>query len=81
MLWSKQYYLFDVDTWLKEHEAHPLVGTAKRTVRNAEWFHMFNGDIISMPDKWEYPWYAAWNLPSTRSRWSSSTSTLPKSSS
>jgi hypothetical protein len=62
MLWGKQYYLFDVDTWLKEHEAHPLVGTAKRKVRNAEWFHMFNGDVISMPDKWEYPWYAAWDL-------------------
>jgi hypothetical protein len=62
MLWTKQFYLFDVDTWLKEHEAHPLVGEAKRKVRNAEWFHMFNGDIISMPDKWEYPWYAAWDL-------------------
>ena len=62
MLWSKQYYLFDVDTWLKEHEAHPLIGEAKRTTRNAEWFHMFNGDIISMPDKWEYPWFAAWDL-------------------
>jgi hypothetical protein len=62
MLWSKQFYLFDVDTWLKEHEAHPLVGPQKRSVRNAEWFHMFNGDVISMPDKWEYPWYAAWDL-------------------
>ena len=62
MLWSKQFYLFDVDTWLREHEAHPLVGPQKRRVRNAEWFHMFNGDIISMPDKWEYPWYAAWDL-------------------
>jgi hypothetical protein len=62
MLWTKQYYLYDVDTWLKEHEAHPLVGTSKRKARNAEWFHMFNGDIISMPDKWEYPWYAAWDL-------------------
>jgi hypothetical protein len=62
MLWSKQFYFFDVDTWLKEHEAHPLVGTQKRRVRNAEWFHMFNGDVISMPDKWEYPWYAAWDL-------------------
>src|SRR5262245_38758475 len=62
MLWSKQYYLFDVDTWLKEHEAHPLVGDSRRIVRNAEWFHMFNGDVISMPDKWEYPWYAAWDL-------------------
>jgi hypothetical protein len=62
MLWSKQYYLFDVDLWLKEHEAHPLVGTQRRQVRNAQWFHMFNGDVISMPDKWEYPWYAAWDL-------------------
>src|SRR5512134_1875670 len=62
MLWTKQYYYFDVDLWLKEHGAHPLAGTAKRSARNAEWFHMFNGDIISMPDKWEYPWYAAWDL-------------------
>src|SRR5262249_52472626 len=62
MLWSKQYYLFDVDTWLQEHEAHPIVGTHKRKARNAEWFHMFNGDVVSMPDKWEYPWYAAWDL-------------------
>ncbi|MCU0294222.1 MAG: hypothetical protein MUF10_19930, partial [Thermoanaerobaculaceae bacterium] len=62
MLWSKQYYFFDVDRWLKEHEAHPLVGTSRRKARNAEWFHMFNGDIISMPDTWEYPWYAAWDL-------------------
>jgi hypothetical protein len=61
MLWSKQYYLFDVDTWLKEHHAHPLVG-GSRKARNSEWFHMWNGDVISMPDKWEYPWYAAWDL-------------------
>ena len=61
-LWTKQFYLFDVDTWLKEHGAHPMVGTAKRKSRNAEWYHMFNGDVISMPDKWEYPWYAAWDL-------------------
>jgi hypothetical protein len=62
MLWSKQYYYFDLDAWLKEHDAHPLLGQARRNVRNSEWFHMFNGDIISMPDKWEYPWYAAWDL-------------------
>jgi hypothetical protein len=62
MLWSKQYYYFDVDTWLKEHDAHPLVGGGTRRARNADWFHMFNGDIVSMPDKWEYPWYAAWDL-------------------
>ncbi len=62
MLWSKQYYYFDLDRWLKEHNAHPMVGGSGRGVRNTEWFHMLNGDVISMPDKWEYPWYAAWDL-------------------
>jgi hypothetical protein len=62
MLWSKQYYYFDLDKWLQEHEAHPLTGTTHRNMRNTEWFHMLNNDIISMPDKWEYPWYAAWDL-------------------
>ena len=61
MLWSKQFYFFDVDRWLAEHDAHPLLGH-RAAPRNAEWFHMFNGDVISMPDKWEYPWYAAWDL-------------------
>ena len=62
MLWTKQYYYFDLDKWLEEHDAHPLMGSGHRDVRNAEWFHMLNNDIISMPDKWEYPWYAAWDL-------------------
>ena len=62
MLWTKQYYYFDLDRWLGEHEAHPLLGSGKGTSRNAEWFHMLNSDLISMPDKWEYPWYAAWDL-------------------
>jgi hypothetical protein len=63
MLWTKQFYYFDLDKWLHEHEAHPLTGKGGRTnVRNTEWFHMLNRDIISMPDKWEYPWYAAWDL-------------------
>src|SRR6201997_422048 len=62
MLWSKQYYFFDLDRWLDEHNAHPLLGTTHRNARNHEWFHMLNSDIISMPDKWEYPWYAAWDL-------------------
>ena len=62
MLWTKQYYYFDLDKWLEEHEAHPLTGTTHRNIRNTEWFHMLNSDIISMPDKWEYPWYAAWDL-------------------
>ena len=61
MLWTKQYYYFDLDEWLDEHNAHPLLGTERKS-RNREWFHMLNKDIISMPDKWEYPWYAAWDL-------------------
>ena len=62
MLWTKQYYNFDLDKWLEEHGAHPLASREHRYSRNAEWFHMVNEDIISMPDKWEYPWYAAWDL-------------------
>ncbi|MGB8768104.1 MAG: glucosidase, partial [Candidatus Korobacteraceae bacterium] len=62
MLWSKQYYYFDLDKWLIEHDAHPLMGAGKGGARNPEWFHMLNQDVISMPDKWEYPWYAAWDL-------------------
>lgn len=61
MLWSKQFYYYDVDTWLEEHDASPF--KAHRTApRNEHWHHMYNADIISMPDKWEYPWYAAWDL-------------------
>jgi hypothetical protein len=61
MLWSKQYYYWDGNAWLEEHNAHPL-HHGRRDCRNREWFHMVNDDIISMPDKWEYPWYAAWDL-------------------
>src|SRR5512139_1148058 len=61
MLWSKQYYYWDGDAWLEEHRAHPLHRDS-RNFRNRDWFHMINDDIISMPDKWEYPWYAAWDL-------------------
>ena len=61
MLWSKQYYYFDLDDWLSEHQANLLRG-GRRLVRNRGWFHMVNDSIISMPDKWEYPWYAAWDL-------------------
>jgi len=61
MLWSKQFFFFDGDSWLEEHHSHPL-HHGYRNARNSEWFHMVNEDIISMPDKWEYPWYAAWDL-------------------
>jgi hypothetical protein len=62
MLWGKQFYYFDLEQWLREHESHPLLGSVRGGVRNTEWFHMLNADVISMPDKWEYPWYAAWDL-------------------
>lgn len=62
MLWSKQFYYFDLEKWLTEHKSHPLLESARKSVRNTEWFHMLNADVISMPDKWEYPWYAAWDL-------------------
>jgi hypothetical protein len=61
MLWSKQFFFFDGDNWLDEHHSNPL-HTGYRAARNSEWYHMLNEDIISMPDKWEYPWYAAWDL-------------------
>jgi hypothetical protein len=61
MLWSKQFFFFDVDKWLSEHGEDPMKG-GKRVMRNSEWFHMVNQHVISMPDKWEYPWYAAWDL-------------------
>lgn len=61
MLWSKQFYFFDGDNWLDEHHSNPL-HKGFQNARNSEWFHMLNEDIISMPDKWEYPWYAAWDL-------------------
>src|SRR5438093_798378 len=61
MLWSKQYYYFNLDEWLTEHQANFLRG-GRMLVRNRGWFHMVNDSILSMPDKWEYPWYAAWDL-------------------
>ena len=61
MLWSKQYFYFDVDKWLTEHGQDPMK-PGGRLIRNSEWFHMINKHVISMPDKWEYPWYASWDL-------------------
>jgi len=61
MLWSKQYFGLDMEPWLREHGADPTQPDG-RTVRNREWFHMVTHHILSMPDKWEYPWYAAWDM-------------------
>jgi hypothetical protein len=62
MLWSKQFYYFDLDIWLREHGYNATGSKRNQTMRNAPWFHMLNSDVISMPDKWEYPWFAAWDL-------------------
>jgi hypothetical protein len=62
MLWSKQFYHYDVDKWLEERGSDPFKPTRKAAPRNDHWYHMYNGDVISMPDKWEYPWYAVWDL-------------------
>ena len=63
MLWSKQFYNYDVDQWLTERGADPLRKSRRASApRNDRWHHMHNSDVISMPDKWEYPWYAAWDL-------------------
>jgi Mannosylglycerate hydrolase MGH1-like glycoside hydrolase domain len=62
MLWSKQHYMFEADTWIREHGGDPLVSKLAGPTRNREWGHMLNNDVVSMPDKWEYPWYAAWDL-------------------
>ena len=61
MLWSKQFFYYDVDRWLEERGAGRFAAR-RRAPRNEHWHHMYNADIISMPDKWEYPWYAAWDL-------------------
>src|SRR5262245_46262688 len=62
MLWGKQYYDYDVEEWLAERGSDPLAQRKRPAPRNDQWFHMVNADVISMPDKWEYPWYAAWDL-------------------
>ncbi|NKL32428.1 glucosidase [Rhizobium leguminosarum bv. viciae] len=62
MMWGKQFYLYDVNKWLDEHGVDPFNPKRRVEQRNVGWHHMYNADIISMPDKWEYPWYAAWDL-------------------
>lgn len=62
MLWTKQFYYYDVDQWLRGDPAQPPPPAERLHIRNHDWRHLNNADIISMPDKWEYPWYAAWDL-------------------
>jgi hypothetical protein len=61
MLWSKQFFYYDIGHWLGEHGVDRYASRGL-SVRNSQWAHMVNADVISMPDKWEYPWYAAWDL-------------------
>ncbi|MEJ7849081.1 MAG: hypothetical protein WKF92_13435 [Pyrinomonadaceae bacterium] len=62
MLWSKQYFHYVVEEWLEGDQASPQPPSERLSGRNSAWKHLYNDDIISMPDKWEYPWYAAWDL-------------------
>ncbi|MBC7926010.1 MAG: glucosidase [Bryobacteraceae bacterium] len=62
LLWSKQFYHYIVADWLNGDPAYPSPPDGRRHGRNQEWKHLYNADVISMPDKWEYPWYAAWDL-------------------
>ncbi|MFN7933669.1 MAG: glucosidase [Bryobacteraceae bacterium] len=62
MIWSKQFFYYDVPQWLHGDSQQPAPPASRRNGRNSEWMHLNNADIISMPDKWEYPWYAAWDL-------------------
>jgi hypothetical protein len=62
LLWSKQFYHYDINRWLKGDPAGPEPPQQRVNGRNREWHQLYNADVISMPDKWEYPWYAAWDL-------------------
>ena len=62
MLWSKQFYYYEVEEWLEGDPSGPMPADSRKHGRNSEWTHLHNADVISMPDKWEYPWYAAWDL-------------------
>jgi hypothetical protein len=62
MLWTKQWYCYDVRRWLAGDSTQPAPPSERRRGRNRDWTHLYNEDVISMPDKWEYPWYAAWDL-------------------
>lgn len=62
LFWSKQFYYYDVRTWLQGDPAGPPPPPEREMGRNHSWIHLYNSDVISMPDKWEYPWYAAWDL-------------------
>eukprot|EP01112_Ceratiomyxa_fruticulosa_P015171 TRINITY_DN4435_c0_g1_i2.p1 TRINITY_DN4435_c0_g1~~TRINITY_DN4435_c0_g1_i2.p1 ORF type:complete len:900 (-),score=186.28 TRINITY_DN4435_c0_g1_i2:100-2799(-) len=62
LLWSKQFYNYEVKRWIEGDPGQPIPPSGRKKGRNTDWFHLFNRDVILMPDKWEYPWYACWDL-------------------
>jgi hypothetical protein len=62
MIWSKQFFHYDVPLWLQGDPTQPSPPLERKHGRNCDWKHLNNADVISMPDKWEYPWFAAWDL-------------------
>jgi len=81
MLWSKQFYHYVVKQWSEGDPGNPTPPAERLAGRNKDWQHLYNADVVSMPDKWEYPWYAAWDLAFSlhpAGRWW--TAILPKSS-
>ncbi len=62
LLWNKQYYNYEVETWLRGDPGQPVPPESRKQGRNSDWKYLFNRDVISLPDKWEYPWYASWDL-------------------
>ena len=62
MIWTKQFFYYNVEQWLRGNPGQPEISPSRTSERNHKWEHLNNFDIISMPDKWEYPWYAAWDL-------------------
>jgi hypothetical protein len=62
LIWSKQYYGYEIERWLRGDPGQPAPPEVRRGGRNADWRHLYNSEVLSMPDKWEYPWYAAWDL-------------------
>ena len=81
LLWSKQFYNYVIRDWLNGDPGQPPPPPERHGGRNAEWTHLFNRDIISMPDKWEYPWFAAWDLAFHMIPFSKSIRISPRSSS
>ncbi len=62
LLWTKQFYYYSIQEWMEGDPTQPAPAATRKEIRNTDWKHLYNRDIISMPDKWEYPWYAAWDL-------------------